>query len=369
MTFNFSAGPAMLPPEVIEQIRADLPEWHWRGVGQGASVMELSHRGRAFEELIAEAEADLRALLAIPANYRVLFMQGGAWGQFAAVPLNLLREDEVAAYAVTGGWSESAAKEAARFGRIEIVARGEAPGYTTIPPRSAWAAFPERLAYVALCSNETVHGNEIHDLAAFARDLPAPLVVDASSHFLSRPMPVAECGLIYAGAQKNVGPAGVTIVIVREDLLGRSGRVIPSVLDYAVMAKANSLFNTPPTFAIYAVALTLQWIKRQGGLAAMEARAIERSQALYAAIDRSRLFRAPVAPAFRSRMNVVFETGDPARDAAFVRFAEARGLSGLKGHRSRGGLRASIYNAMPMAGVEALIAAIEAFEAGEAQHG
>lgn len=352
----------MLPPEVIEQIRADLPEWHWRGVGQGASVMELSHRGRAFEELIAEAEADLRALLAIPANYRVLFMQGGAWGQFAAVPLNLLREDEAAAYAVSGGWSESASKEAARFGRVEIVARGEAPGYTRIPPRSAWAVLPERLAYVALCSNETVHGNEIHDLLAFARDLPAPLVVDASSHFLSRPMPVAECGLIYAGAQKNVGPAGVTIVIVREDLIGRSRRVIPSVLDYAVMAKANSLFNTPPTFAIYVLALTLQWIKRQGGLATMETRAIERSEALYSAIDRSHLFRAPVVPAFRSRMNVVFETGDAALDAEFVRFAEARGLSGLKGHRSRGGLRASIYNAMPMAGVAALIEAIEAFQ-------
>jgi len=352
----------MLPPAVIEQIRADLPEWHWKGVGQGASVMEVSHRGRAFEALLEQAESDLRALLGIPPEYRVLFMQGGAWAQFALVPLNLAREGESVAQMVSGGWSASAAEEAARFAPMELVAAGDAPGYTRIPAREDWRQPAKPPAYYALCSNETVHGNEIHDLATYARGLDAPLVVDASSHFLSRPMPVAECGLIYAGAQKNVGPAGVTIAIVREDLLGRSGRVLPSVFDYAVLAKARSLFNTPPTFAIYVVALTLAWIRREGGLATMEERAIERSRALYQAIDRSRLFRAPVAAQHRSRMNVVFETGDADLDAEFVRFCEGRGLLALKGHRSRGGLRASLYNAMPLAGVQALIAAMEEFE-------
>jgi phosphoserine aminotransferase len=373
LPYNFSPGPAVLPPEVIEQIRADLPEWHWRGVGQGASIMEVSHRGPAFEALIAEAESDLRELLAIPANYRVIFMQGGAWGQFAAVPMNLLRADGTAHYVVSGGWSKSAATEAAKFGAVEVIASSENEGYTWAPDRKSWKSTYsensalaqvnggfERSSYTYLCSNETVYGNEVHTLPA---ELSSPLVVDASSHFLSRPMDVAACGLIYAGAQKNIGPAGVTIVIVRDDLLDRAPKNIPSVFHYKHMAEHKSLFNTPPVFAIYATALTLKWIKAQGGLAEMERRAVDRSSLLYDVIDSSRLFKAPVVRDHRSRMNVVFDTGSADTDAAFVKFCEARGLMSLRGHRVRGGMRASIYNAMPMAGVEALVAAMREFEA------
>jgi len=362
----------MLPPEVLAQVRADLPEWHWHGVGQGASVMEVSHRGRAFEELIAEAEADLRELLAIPENYRVLFMQGGAWAQFAAVPMNLLRPGETAGYVVSGGWSKSAAQEARKFGDISVLASSEDDAYTRVPTENEWkstfaengAASPSPMgnsapSYYYVCSNETVFGNEMHVLPT---GLPAPLVVDASSHFLSRPIDVAACGLIYAGAQKNVGPAGVTIVIVRDDLIERAPKSLPAVLHYGQMAASRSLFNTPPVFSIYVTALTLKWIKAQGGLAEMERRAIARSSLLYDAIDASRHFRAPVSRADRSRMNVVFDSGDPAIDAAFVAFCEQRGLSALKGHRSRGGMRASLYNAMPLAGVEALVATMREFE-------
>ena len=237
LPYNVSPGPAMLPPEVIAQIRDDLPEWKWHGVGQGASVMEVSHRGRAFEALIAEAESDLRELLAIPANYRVIFMQGGAWGQFAAVPMNLLRADETAHYLLSGGWSKSAAGEAAKFGRVEVLASSEDGGYTRVPAVNEWKssykknAMPAQMnqgfspsSYTYVCSNETVYGNEIHRLPS---ELSSPLVVDASSHFLSRPMDVAACGLIYAGAQKNIGPAGVTIVIVRDDLLDRAPKIFP----------------------------------------------------------------------------------------------------------------------------------------------
>ena len=373
LPYNFSPGPAVLPPEVIAQIRADLPEWHWHGVGQGASIMEVSHRGRAFEALIAEAEADLRDLLAIPAHYKVIFMQGGAWGQFAAVPMNLLRADETAHYMVSGGWSKSAVAEASKFGCTEVLASSENDHYTWVPSLNEWKSTyshnslqthtNKRItpsSYTYICSNETVYGNEIH---ALPRDLPSPLVVDASSHFLSRPMAVADCGLIYAGAQKNIGPAGVTIVIVRDDLLDRAPKNIPSVFHYKHMAENKSLFNTPPVFSIYATALTLKWIKAQGGLAEMERRALARATLLYDALDASSLFTAPVALADRSRMNVVFDTGNAETDAAFVKFCEARGLMSLKGHRVRGGMRASIYNAMPQAGVEALVAAMREFEA------
>ena len=373
LPYNFSPGPAMLPPEVIAQIRDDLPEWHWHGAGQGASVMEVSHRGKAFEELMAEAEADLRELLAIPANYQVIFMQGGAWGQFAAVPMNLLRADETAHYAVSGGWSKSAAIEAAKFGRVEVVASSEASSFTRVTARNEWlSTYGEKRgvspidngvsppSYIYICSNETVFGNEVHALPG---ELASPLIVDASSHFLSRPMDVAACGLMYAGAQKNIGPAGVTIVIVRDDLLDRAPKNIPSVFHYKHIAANKSLFNTPPMFSIYATALTLKWIKAQGGLAEMERRAVDRSTLLYDAIDNSRLFNAPVETADRSRMNVVFDTGNADTDAAFVKFCDARGLMSLKGHRVRGGMRASIYNAMPLAGVEALVAAMREFEA------
>jgi len=362
LPYNFSPGPATLPPEVLEQVRADLPEWHWHGVGQGASVMEVSHRGKAFEALIAEAEQDLRDLLAIPSNYRVIFMQGGAWGQFAAVPMNLLRAGERADYLVSGGWSKSAAGEAAKFGAVHVLASSEADGYTRVPGREQWtpAIDERRSSYTYVCSNETVYGNEVHTLPG---DLDSPLVVDASSHFLSRPMDIKACGLVYAGAQKNIGPAGVTLIIVRDDLLGRAPTSMPSVFDYKHMADNRSLFNTPPVFAIYVTALTLKWIKAQGGLDEMERRAIARSALLYDAIDRSHLFTAPVTRADRSRMNVVFDSGDADIDARFVKFCDERGLKSLKGHRVRGGMRASIYNAMPQAGVEALVAAMREFEA------
>ncbi|MBL8309150.1 MAG: 3-phosphoserine/phosphohydroxythreonine transaminase [Burkholderiales bacterium] len=373
LPYNFSPGPAMLPPEVLDQVRADLPEWHWHGVGQGASVMEVSHRGKAFEALIAEAEQDLRDLLAIPANYRVIFMQGGAWGQFAAVPMNLLRPGETADYLVSGGWSKSAVGEAAKFGAVNVLASSESDGYTSVPARNTWkSTWTENgvqttagqslqpPSYIYACSNETVYGNEIHTLP---RDLPAPLVIDASSHFLSRPMDVAACGLIYAGAQKNIGPAGVTIVIVRDDLLDRAPMTIPSVFHYKHMAANKSLFNTPPVFSIYVTALTLKWIKAQGGLAEMECRAIARSALLYDTLDASQLFKAPVARTDRSRMNVVFDSGNADTDAAFVAFCDARGLKSLKGHRVRGGMRASLYNAMPLSGVEALVTAVREFEA------
>jgi phosphoserine aminotransferase len=372
-TYNFSAGPAMLPPEVIDQVKADLPEWHWRGVGQGASVMEVSHRGKAFEELIAEAKQDLRDLLGIPSNYRVLFMQGGAWGQFACVPMNLLRDGERAGYIVSGGWSKSAAEEASKFGEISVLASSENAQFTWVPKlNNHWlenkeknnaAPFPlgdQRTSYYYICSNETVYGNEVHTLPS---KLDAPLVVDASSHFLSRPMDVPACGLICAGAQKNVGPAGVTIVIVRDDLLDRAPKAIPAVWHYARMAKHKSLFNTPPVFSIYVTALTLKWIKAQGGLAEMERRAMARSSMLYDALDASKLFNAPVVKEDRSRMNVVFDSPNAETDAAFVKFCEARGLMSLRGHRVRGGMRASLYNAMPMEGVEALVSAMREFEA------
>ncbi len=349
----------MLPPEVLQQIRDDLPEWKWKGVGQGASIMEVSHRGKAFEALIAEAEQDLRDLLAIPQNYRVLFMQGGAWGQFAMVPMNLLRAGETADYLVSGGWSKSAFEEAQKFGSTHLIASGESGGYKQIPNQRDWtrSASP---SYTYVCSNETVYGNEIHHLPT---GLNSPLIVDASSHFLSRPMDVSACGLIYAGAQKNVGPAGVTMVIVRDDLLDRAPNSIASVFHYKHMAANKSLFNTPPVFAIYVTALTLKWIKAQGGLAEMERRATARSSMLYDAIDTSALFTAPVSKADRSRMNVVFDSGNVETDAKFVAFCEVRGLMSLKGHRVRGGMRASIYNAMPIAGVEALVAAMREFEA------
>ncbi len=366
----------MLPHEVIEQVKADLPEWTWDGVAQGASVMEVSHRGKAFEALIEAAEQDLRDLLAIPANYTVLFMQGGAWGQFACVPMNLLRAGERAGYLVSGGWSKSAAEEASKFGAVSVVASNENAHFSLgirsncllVEKQFSSDSAPIKMekndwSYFYVCSNETVYGNELH---TFPKALPAPLVVDASSHFLSRAVDFGGVGLLYAGAQKNIGPAGVTIVIVRDDLLDRAPKAIPAVWHYAHMAKHKSLFNTPPVFSIYVTALTLKWIKAQGGLAEMERRAVARSSMLYDALDASRLFKAPVAKEDRSRMNVVFDSPSAEIDAAFVKFCEARGLMSLKGHRVRGGMRASLYNAMPIEGVQALVVAMREFEASHA---
>ncbi len=352
--FNFSAGPAVLPPEVLRTAQAELLDWQ----GSGMSVMEMSHRGPEFERILAEAEADLRRLVGIPAHFKVLFLQGGGYGQFSGVPLNLLPANQTADYVVTGGWSQAAELEARKFGATHRAANGESQRFTAIAAQASWA-FSAKPAYVYVCSNETVFGNEMHQIPT---DLPGPLVCDASSHFLSRPLDIERYGLLYAGAQKNVGPSGVTIVIVREDLLDRARADCPTVMHYKTMAAHHSMLNTPPTFSIYMVGLTLKHLIAQGGLPAAEARAIAKSQLLYDTLDQSSLFKCPVMTADRSRMNVVFTSGNAETDERFLAFAKARGLIQLKGHRSVGGLRASLYNAMPQAGVVALTTAIQDFE-------
>ncbi len=353
--WNFSAGPATLPEPVLEQIREELLDWHGAGLG----VMEMSHRGKEFSAIIAQAEADLRELLAVPPNYRVLFLQGGATQQFAQIPMNLLAGEYAgrsADYLVTGSWSKKAFKEAARIASVRCAGSTEASDCTR------WFAAGEvdvdpQAAYLHLCSNETIHGVEL----PVNRPLPEcpahiPLVADMSSHILSRPVDVESFGLIYAGAQKNVGVAGVTLVIVREDLLGRAPATIPSVMDFAVMAENGSMLNTPPTFAIYVAGLVFQWLKQQGGLAAMERINVAKAALLYDCIDGcAGFYRNPVASDCRSRMNVPFTLADPRLDGAFLSESRAAGLASLKGHKSFGGMRASIYNAMPLDGVRALV--------------
>ncbi len=351
---NFSAGPAALPQEVLEQARDELLNWH----GCGMSVMEMSHRGKEFTGVIEQAEADLRELLAIPANYKVLFLQGGATLQFAQVPINLLG-GRSADYLVTGAWSQKAYKEAQRFGAVRCASSTEdtgfnrlfAPGEINLDPGAA---------YLHVCTNETIHGVEVHDCATLQASVP--LVADMSSHILSRPVDVAKYGLIYGGAQKNVGPAGLTLVIVREDLLGHVMQGMPTMLDYRVHAENGSMLNTPPTFAIYMAGLVFQWLKRQGGLAEMERVNIEKAKLLYDAIDASALYRNPVEPASRSRMNVPFTLARPELDGAFLAEAKVRGLAGLKGHKSVGGMRASLYNAVSLEGVKILVNFMREFE-------
>ncbi|MDR0842716.1 MAG: 3-phosphoserine/phosphohydroxythreonine transaminase [Acidobacteriota bacterium] len=357
---NFSAGPAALPVEVLKQAQAELLDWR----GAGCSIMEMSHRGKLFTGVIEEAESDLRDLLGIPANYKVLFLQGGATLQFAQVPINLLG-GRSADYVVTGSWSKKAYQEALRLtgdqsalGRVRLAASVEdkgkpADGFTRLPRADELEPDPEA-AYLYLCTNETIYGVEIFD----ERSLPqyAPIVSDMSSHILSRPVDVSRYGLIYAGAQKNIGPAGLTLVIVREDLLGHAPQNIPTLLDYKVQADNDSMLNTPPTFAIYLAGLVFKWLKGQGGLAAVEAINREKAALLYAAIDGSGgFYRNPVEVSCRSRMNVPFTLAQPALDAEFLKAADARGFIGLKGHKSVGGMRASIYNATSLADVRALV--------------
>ncbi len=355
---NFSAGPAVLPREVLEQASDELMNWH----GCGMSVMEMSHRGKEFGTILEAAEADLRTLLGIPANYRVLFLQGGATLQFAQVPMNLLAGDS-ADYIVTGDWSKKAYKEAQRFGAVHQAASTEADGFTSFPAGSDLKLNPDA-AYLHLCSNETIRGVELFDFSALPKGVP--LVADMSSHILSRPIDVSRFGLIYAGAQKNIGPAGVCLVVVREDLLGKVAAGTPTLLDYAVQAEQHSMLNTPPTFAIYMAGLVFKWLIRQGGLAAMEQVNIEKARMLYAMIDRSGFYHNPVQPACRSRMNVPFTLRDPKLDESFIEQARQHGILQIKGHKSVGGMRASIYNAMPLDGVQALMDFMDAFEQ---QHG
>src|SRR6478672_3990122 len=356
--YNFSAGPAAMPEPVLARAQQELLDWH----GRGMSVMEMSHRGEAFGSIIEKAEADLRALLAIPPAYRVLFLQGVGLAQNAAVPLNLLARDGVADYVDTGHWAQKSIAEARKYGRTSVVASSADADYTYVPAQSTWRV-STAASYIHVTTNETIGGVEyfwIPDTGS------VPLVADASSHLLSRPLDVARFAVIYAGAQKNVGPAGLTLVIVRDDLLGRARVECPSVLDYTVQASSGSMFNTPATFAIYLAGLTFEWLLAQGGLAAIERANIAKASALYAEIDRTGFYRNPVRQSDRSRMNVPCSLPDSRLDAPFLEGAEARGLSQLKGHRAVGGMRASIYNAMPQEGVEALVGFMEEFRARHA---
>jgi phosphoserine aminotransferase len=351
---NFSAGPAVLPEEVLKQAASEMLDWQ----GSGMSVLEMSHRGKQFMAIAEQAEADLRALLAVPPNYKVLFLQGGATLQFGMVPMNLGRGKKSADYVNTGEWSKKAIKEAKQFCEVRIAASSEDAHFSYAPEQSKWKLDPQA-AYLHYTSNETIGGVEFQ-WTPDSGDVP--LVCDMSSHFLSRPVDVSKYGLIYAGAQKNAGPAGLTHVIVREDLLGGAQRGTPSLLDYKVQADAGSMSNTPPTFAIYIAGLVFQWIKRQGGVLDMQRRAIERSSLLYGFLDQSRLFRNPVRKEDRSRMNVPFTLADSRLDEDFLKGATQHGLLELKGHRSVGGMRASMYNAMPVEGVRRLIDYLREFE-------
>ena len=353
--FNFSAGPAVLPESVLRTAADEMLDWH----GSGMSVMEMSHRGKEFIAIHAEAEALLRELMTIPANYKVLFMQGGAIGENAIVPLNLMGSKTSADYINTGEWSKKSMKEAKRYGKVHVAATAEASNFTCVPPRETWQLDPDA-AYVHICSNETIGGVEYH----FTPDTGAvPLVADMSSNILSRPVDVAKYGLIYGGAQKNIGPAGLTIVIVRDDLLGHAHPLCPSAFNYKEQADNDSMLNTPPTYAIYIAGLVFHWIKQRGGLVAMEAHNRKKAALLYDYLDQSRFFSNPINRADRSLMNVPFKLANEALDDAFLKGAQARGMVQLKGHRSVGGMRASIYNAMPVEGVQALVAYMTEFEA------
>lgn len=352
--YNFSAGPATLPQEVLRRAQEELLDWR----GSGMSVMEMSHRGKEFMSIAARAEEDLRALLSVPDNYKVLFLQGGATAQFSAVPINLLRGASAADYVNTGSWSKKAIAEARRYCDVNVAASAEDANFTTIPPQSRWRLRDEA-AYVHYTPNETIGGVEFH----WVPDVGAkPLVADMSSTLLSRPIDVARYGVIYAGAQKNIGPAGLTVVIVREDLMGEPLPKQPTLLDYKTQADSGSMYNTPPTYSWYIAGLVFDWLKAKGGLTAMAEINKRKSDKLYAAIDESDFYANPVDPECRSWMNVPFTLADSGLDAAFLEEAGANGLTTLKGHRSVGGMRASIYNAMPEEGVDALIEFMADFE-------
>ena len=352
--FNFSPGPAALPEPVLRQAAEEMLDWN----GTGMSVMEMSHRGKEFMAIQAGVEADLRELLAIPANYKVLFLQGGAIGQNAIVPMNLLRGKTTADYVNTGAWATRSIAEASHYCKVNVAASGEANGFTAIPKQAEWQLDPQA-AYVHICSNETIGGLEYHWVPDTG---DVPLVADMSSNILSRPVDVARYGLIYGGAQKNIGPAGLTFVIVREDLLGGALPITPEAFDYTIQAANNSMINTPPTFAIYMAGLVLRWIKAGGGLAAMGARNSAKAALLYDTLDASSFYVNRIARDDRSLMNVAFHLVDPGLDATFLDGAKAAGLLALKGHRIVGGMRASIYNAMPIEGVRALVAYLKDFE-------
>lgn len=363
--YNFSAGPATLPESVLREAAGEMLDWH----GSGMGVMEMSHRGREFGDIREAAEADLRALLDLPADFKVLFMQGGGLAENAIVPMNLIGRavSRRADFVVTGAWSEKSRREAMRYGETHLAASTEQDGFRRIARPDEWR-LSDAPSYVHLCTNETIHGVEygqVPDLCALGCD--APLVVDCSSHIASRVMDWSRVGLAFAGAQKNIGPAGLTLVMVREELLGDALPVCPSAFDYATVAANESMYNTPPTWGIYVAGLVFRWLRAQEhrglkGLAAVEARNAEKAALLYGAIDASNFYSNPVEAGSRSRMNVPFFLADPARESDFLAMARERGLLQLKGHKSVGGLRASIYNAMPMEGVLALVDFLRDFE-------
>ncbi|WP_309681942.1 3-phosphoserine/phosphohydroxythreonine transaminase [Polaromonas sp.] len=360
--FNFSAGPANLPEEVLQQAAAEMLDWH----GSGMSVMEMSHRGKEFVSIYENAEADFRALMVIPPHFKILFMQGGGLAENAIVPLNLSRGN-AADFVVTGGWSDKSQKEARKYCDVKIAASNESSGHTSLPPPASWQLRRDA-SYVHLCTNETIHGVEFQDLPDLkALGSDAPLVIDFSSHVASRPVDWSRVGLAFGGAQKNLGPAGVTLVVVREDLLGHALPACPSAFNYKTVADNQSMYNTPPTYAIYIAGLTFSWLKRQtesglSGVAAMEQRNRAKAQLLYDAIDSSAFYFNKVDPQCRSRMNVPFFLRDESRNDAFLAGAASHRLLQLKGHKSVGGMRASIYNAMTIQGVQALVAYMQEFE-------
>jgi phosphoserine aminotransferase len=359
--FNFSAGPAAMPLEVLQQAAAEMTDWH----GSGMGVMEMSHRGKEFISIYEQAEADVRELLAVPANFKILFMQGGGLAENAIVPLNLSRGETVDVV-VTGSWSEKSYKEASNYCMSHLAATGAENNFTSIPTAAQWQ-LSSNAQYVHICTNETIHGVEFHtlpDLKALGSD--APLVIDFSSHVLSRSVDWSKVGVAFGGAQKNIGPAGVTLVIVREDLLGHALKACPSAFNYKTVADNGSMYNTPPTYSIYMAGLTFQWLKRQGGVAAMEQHNIAKAKLLYDFLDNSSFYSNKVAHDCRSRMNVPFFLADESRNDAFLAGAKAAGLLQLKGHKSVGGMRASIYNAMPIEGVQALVSYMQAFEKTQA---
>ncbi|HUQ28323.1 MAG TPA: 3-phosphoserine/phosphohydroxythreonine transaminase [Usitatibacter sp.] len=356
--FNFGAGPATMPVEVLEKAKWELVAWR----DAGMSVMEMSHRGDEFVKIASDAEADLRALLKIPKNYKVLFLQGGATLHFSAVPMNLLRGGKKADYVNTGEWSKKAMAAAKHYCEVNVAASSEDKNFTYVPKQAKWKLSKDA-AYVHVCTNETIGGLEFQWTPDTGR---TPLVADMSSHILSRPMDVSKFGLIYAGAQKNIGPAGLVVVIAREELLGNVLPQTPNVLDYKAMAEADSMINTPPTFSLYLAGLTFKWLLERGGLAVVERANIAKAKRLYDYIDSQDFYSNPIVKEDRSRMNVPFRLRDDKLDAKFLQEAEARGLSQLKGHRSVGGMRASIYNAMPAEGVEALLGFMEEFRARHA---
>lgn len=356
--YNFSAGPAMLPQAVLEKAQQEFLDWN----SSGMNVMEMSHRGKEFMSIAEKAEADLRDVMQIPDNYKVLFLQGGASSQFAAIPMNLLRGKTTADYFNTGQWSKKAISEAKRYCDVNVVASSEAENFSTVPEKDTWNLNPDA-AYVHYTTNETIGGVEFDEIPDVG---DVPLVVDISSTILSRPIDVSKFALIYAGAQKNVGPAGLTIVIVRDDLIGDTIAGTPTMFDYKVQADNDSMYNTPPTYSLYLAGLVFQWLKDLGGLTGMAEINKRKADKLYATIDNSGFYQNPVNPKYRSWMNIPFTLNDSSLDADFLAGAKEAGLLTLKGHRSVGGMRASIYNAMPEEGVDALITYMNDFAAKNA---